>query len=186
VYANSGELDDDVMHEVDHMLALAKQTAADIEKHLHHHDEGAEKKKEDEKKAKEKAKEKEDPDYGLKPTHLDDYGMPKKTAGAEGDEDIRKQTQITKLDKYRGKGGAGEIVEKLRAPVDLDKGGELDRKVAEAGTADEKFKAELERIFGHPYDTNWWVQPMVEWAGKNHHVLVEYVKDRNSGKGEVH
>jgi hypothetical protein len=185
-YANSGELDDDVMHEVDHMLALAKQTAADIEKHVHHHDEGAEKKKEDEKKAKEKAKEKEDPDYGLKPTNLDDYGMPKKTAGQEGDEDVRKQAQITKLDKYRGKGGAGEIVEKLRAPVDLKKGGELDKKVAQAGTPDEKFKAELDRIFGHPYDTNWWVEPMVDWAGKNQHVLVEYIKDRNSGKGEVH
>ena len=180
-YANSGELDDDVMHEVDHMLALAKQTAADVEKHLHHHDEHEDKKKAEE----DKAKEKEDPDYGLKPTHLDDYGMPKKGATQQGDEDTRKQAQITKLDTYRGKGG-GVMVDKLRAPVDLDKGGELDKKVAQAGTADEKFRAELDRIFGHPYDTNWWVQPMLEWAEKNKHVLVEYVKDRNSGKGEVH
>jgi hypothetical protein len=185
-YADSGELDDDVMHEVDHMLALAKQTAADVEKHLHHHDEHEDeekKKKEADKRKQEKEKETEDDK--LKPTHLDEYGMPKKAATQQGDEDTRKQAQITKLDTYRGKGG-GVMVDKLRGKADLDKGGELDKKVAQAGTADEKFRAELDRIFGHPYDTNWWVQPMLEWAEKNKHVLVEYVKDRNSGKGEVH
>jgi hypothetical protein len=156
-YANSGELDDDVMHEIDHILALAKQTAADIERHAHHHDEHDE----------------------------HDKGKPVKPAAAKGDAEIRKQSQIDALDKYRGKGG-GVVVDKLRAPVDLKKGGELDRKVALAGTPDEKFRAELDRIFGHPYDTNWWVQPMVEWAGKNEHVLVDYIKDRNAGKGEVH
>lgn len=179
-YANSGELDDDVMHEVDHMLAFAKQTAADIEKHLHHHDEHEEKKEE---KQEDKKEDKEDK---LKPTDLDKYGMPKKAASRAGDEDIRKQAQITKLDEYRGKGRAGTVVGKLRTPVDLDKGGQLDRNVEKAKTADEKFKAELERIFGHPYDTNWWVEPMIKWAGQNRHVLVEYIKDRNSGKGEVH
>jgi hypothetical protein len=160
-YANSGELDDDVMHEVDHMLALAKQTAADIERAAHHHDEHGD----------EKGKETD--------------GKPAKPAPAPGDAEIRKQSQIDALDKYRGKGD-GVIVEKIRPPVDLKKGGELDQKVAAAGTPDEKFRAELERIFGHPYDTNWWVQPMVDWAGKNEHVLVDYIKDRNAGKGEVH
>ena len=184
-YANSGELDDDVMHEVDHMLALAKQTAADIGEHLHHHDEHEEKKEDKEEEDKDDTPEQK-LKKKLKPTHLDKYGMPTKAASKEGDEDIRKQAQITKLDKYRGKGGAGQIVEKLRAPVDLAKGGQLDRDVEQAKTADEKFKAELERIFGHPYDTNWWVEPMVKWAGQNKHVLVEYIKDRNSGKGEVH
>lgn len=178
-YANSGELDDDVMREVDHMLALAKQTAADIEKHLHHHDEH------DEKKPPPKEEE-PGPEDKTKPTHLDKYGMPKKAGAQQGDQDIRKQSQISALDKYRGTGGAGVVVEKLRAPVDLKKGGELDKKVAAAGTPEEKFRAELDRIFGHPYDTNWWVQPVIDWAGKNQHVLVEYIKDRNSGKGEVH
>jgi hypothetical protein len=49
-----------------------------------------------------------------------------------------------------------------------------------------RFEAEVERIFSHPYDSNWWVPIVQGWASRNERVLGQYIHDRNSGKSEVH
>jgi hypothetical protein len=143
-YANSGELDDEVMREVDSLLARAKSVVAD-----HDHDHG------------------------------------------EAGGDIHTAKQIELIDKYRGKDPVtkqrkGLELKQVNKQVKVGERAALDANVDAAKAPQEKFKAEIERIFGHPYDTNWWVPTVQAWAKQNQHVLGQYIKDRNAGKSEVH
>ena len=120
--------------------------------------------------------------------------------------DVHTKEQIDKLDKYRGghkptgvdpatgKPLAGPEVERLNTEMAYDKkkkkyaATELDKKAdaAAAGKPREQFMAELDRIFGHPYDTNWWVGIVQAWAAAHKVELAQHIKDRNSGKAHVH
>jgi hypothetical protein len=50
----------------------------------------------------------------------------------------------------------------------------------------DRFRAEVDRIFGHPYDSNWWVPTVQEWASRHKYVLAQYIRDRNAGRTDVH
>jgi hypothetical protein len=155
-YAKSGALDDDVMDEVDTLIARAKALVLKHEEHEHEHE-----------------------------------------GGAQGD--VHTKKQIALLDKYRGvdpktkkaqRDASGQAkgvqVATLNQAVALDQKAAIDARTEAMTNPRERFKAEVDRIFGHPYDSNWWVPIVQGWAAKNQHVLGQYIKDRNAGKVDVH
>jgi Heterokaryon incompatibility protein Het-C/Domain of unknown function (DUF4157) len=141
-YAKSGKLDDDLMKEVDHLLARAKTIVTSEEDHH------------------------------------------------EGEGDIHSQKQIDLLDQHRGTGPDGKKkgveLDSVNKAVKVGEANKLDAAVAAANTPQEKFKMEIERIFAHPYDSNWWVPTVQDWAKANQQVLGEYIRERNAGKSEIH
>ena len=146
-YANTGQLDDAVMEEVDVLIGRAKALI------LHDAEEKAE------------------------------------HAGGEGD--IHTKQQIALIDKYRGvdpttKKARGVQVDHLNTAVTANQKAAIDVKTESIHEPKARFKAEVDRIFAHPYDSNWWVPTVQQWAEKNQHVLADYIKDRNAGKSEVH
>jgi hypothetical protein len=107
--------------------------------------------------------------------------------------DIHSRAQTDRLDKSRGTAGIGtaakegRLVDGLKTAVDPRQAKSAADLTTEAITVPkERFRAEVDRIFGHPYDSNWWVPIVVGWAKKNPHVLGQYIRDRNEGKAEVH
>jgi Heterokaryon incompatibility protein Het-C/Domain of unknown function (DUF4157) len=164
-YANSGQLDDDAMDEVDTLLARAKGLAL--------------------------GKAKEEADH--------------KAHEAAGGGDVHTAKQIALLDQHRGTEGdwkahkakrettadgksqyVGVAVDSLNKTVKVGDKAAADLAAEKAVGAKDKFKAEVDRIFGHPYDSNWWVDTVQEWATKHQVELADYIKDRNSGKSDVH
>jgi hypothetical protein len=158
--AKSGELDDAVMDEVDVLIARAKALISHHEEHEHEHGHGAE-------------------------------------TTPEGNVHTKKQIEL--IDKYRGvdpktkkaqrdaEGKAkGVQVDKLNKAVTVKETAKVDAKTEAIKEPKARFKAEVDRIFGHPYDTNWWVPTVQAWAKANQYVLAQYIRDRNAGKTEVH
>jgi hypothetical protein len=184
-YANSGKLDDDAIDEVDNLIAMGrwalKHKKDDHSEHSEH--EGTE-------------------DHGDHKDHEDhdEHG------GLEGQK-THNQEQIDLLDKYRAAGGtnwkdhkakrtgtgedgkpiySGVMVDSLNERVKVGQNAPLDKAAEGAKTAQERFRADVDRIFGHPYDSNWWVETVQKWAKQNPHVLAQYIHDRNAGHQHIH
>jgi hypothetical protein len=116
------------------------------------------------------------------------------------DGDVHTKKQIDLVNKYRGvdpatkkaqrdASGAFKGVEvkgDLKAAVTVKDKAAADTRAEALTDPRERFRAEVDRIFGHPYDSNWWVPTVQAWAKANQHVLAQYIKDRNSGKSDVH
>jgi len=160
-YAKSGQLDDDVMDEVDVLIARARALVLKHESHEHGHGHG--------------------------------------DGHEDGGGDVHTKRQIDLLNKYRGvdpktkkaqrnaQGTAkGVQVDTLKTAVTVTQKAAADAKAEALTDPRERFRAEVDRIFGHPYDSNWWVPTVQGWAKAHQHVLAQYIKDRNSGKSDVH
>jgi hypothetical protein len=104
--------------------------------------------------------------------------------------DLHTKKQKETLDKYRGVDPKGKRRGlELGAVNKQAKVGDrtaLDAKAEGERDPEKRFGLEVDRIFGHPYDTNWWVPIVQKWASSNQHVLGQYIRDRNAGKVEVH
>jgi hypothetical protein len=116
-----------------------------------------------------------------------------------GGGDVHSKKQIDLINKYRGVDPAtkkarrdaqgqakGVQVDHLKAAVTVGQKADADAAAEKISEPRARFKAEVDRIFGHPYDSNWWVPTVQAWADANQHVLADYIKDRNSGKSDVH
>ena len=211
-YAGSGKFDDDVMAgEIDQLIVRAKTIVETFERahSAHHHETGDGHKHGP---GEEHAHCDHDKGYceaGKEPEHKDckhekgncdapdtDPSGAKHGAGETGG-DTHTEEQIKLLDKYRGKDPHGKQegvqikgeLNKALNTKDKNAKGKLDvaaEQAAKEGDYEKQFEAELNRIFGHPYDTNWWIKSVQAW-GKDHKVeLGQYIKDRNSGKAHVH
>lgn len=107
--------------------------------------------------------------------------------------EIHFQEQIDRIDKMRGETGARLAAEgtsgharalsedPARAATSV-----LDTKVAEAGGTRETLMAEIDRIMGHPYDTDWWRPVLIPWAKANAAILAQAIRDRNAGDAHSH
>jgi hypothetical protein len=119
--------------------------------------------------------------------------------GESADEHGRHRTeifykeQIDMLQKNRGAGAvaaerAGQVVDPVtgqmreRTAKDLS----LDKRVMAAAPGQERFRARVDQIFNHPYDSDWWRGPLKAWCDKNTTLLAKYILERNSGAGHHH
>ncbi|MBW3665091.1 MAG: DUF4157 domain-containing protein [Actinobacteria bacterium] len=49
-----------------------------------------------------------------------------------------------------------------------------------------RLEMQIDRIFGHPYDSTWWRGTLTNWANEHKAVLARYILERNSGQIESH
>lgn len=64
--------------------------------------------------------------------------------------------------------------------------GEADAALPTGGDPKQRVRAYVERYFGHPYDTTWWVGTLTTWCNQNAHLLEAYIRRRNQGRGHDH
>jgi hypothetical protein len=200
-YAKSGKLDDAVMDQVDSLLGRGKAVVVRFvscpHEHDHRNDKPGEKRDphahppdcKDPNHGKKSGKPAEDPhDHKEDKDHKNgDHDHDHEDEGG----DVHTAEQIKLLDKYRGvdpqtKKARGVEVDRLNDAVKVGEKAAADVKTESITDPKARFAAEVDRIFGHPYDTNWWVDIVQKWADANQHVLGQYIKDRNSGKAHVH
>jgi hypothetical protein len=95
-------------------------------------------------------------------------------------------SQIEALDAHRG--ANAQRADHVRAAVTLP--GREERAALEATDAitvsRERLRADIDRLFGHPYDSNWWVALVRGWCDAHPDVLERYVRDRNAGVMHSH
>jgi hypothetical protein len=80
----------------------------------------------------------------------------------------------------------GVAVGSLNAATAVGELAAADARAEAATDPRERFMAELDRIFAHPYDSNWWVPIVQQWAAQHQDVLAAHIRDRNAGVAEVH
>lgn len=111
--------------------------------------------------------------------------------GEEGEHGERSEAfyheQIEDLNQYRGQGNR-IAVDEVRPEIERPSAsGEALPEPADL-IADplDRIEAEVDRIFAHPYDSNWWWSTLVSWANANKNVLAGYIMSRNSGRIHHH
>jgi hypothetical protein len=75
----------------------------------------------------------------------------------------------------------------VRAPIELNEQGLGPPEEADiAADPRQRLRAEIERIFGHPYDSNWWVPTVSAWCRDHQDLLERAIHDRNAGVMHSH
>lgn len=108
--------------------------------------------------------------------------------------EIHFDEQIDRINKMRGDKGtrltpdAAPSGHARAFSKEHDKAGTsaLDAKVDAAGGTRETLMAEIDRIMGHPYDTDWWRPVLIPWAKQNAAILAQAIRDRNAGDAHSH
>ncbi len=189
-YAGTGQLDDDLMRAVDSGLAAVSR-AAGVYAHTpgdDHHDDN------------DHHDEHEHPTDHSNSPGVDTQHPRESDSHHHGDRtEVFFQQQIDELDRYRRNSGANErvrgrsagtTVTELNEAVRLSGGRPGEKRAAEAADAisepRERLFAEIDRIFGHPYDSNWWVPTVAAWCRAHPDVLERSVRDRNHGVAHSH
>ena len=168
-YANSGRLDDDVMDAVDALFSQANTLLHRAQERLEH-----------------------EAEHGLGHDHSEHEHEhePRQIAPVNPTGHlVHTARQIDLLDTYRGNGNGRPRGVEVAALNPMARMGQLTAADAAAEAAREpreRFLAELNRIFAHPYDSNWWVEIVRGWAEQHPDVLAGHIRDRNAGVAEVH
>ena len=97
------------------------------------------------------------------------------------------EEQVRALDQFRGAPGRlvqpadGVQTEGLR---DAKGRLQLDAAVANAEGVRDRLMAEIDRIFAHPYDSEWWRPVLIPWAQQHSAMISQAILDRN--RGDIH
>ncbi len=97
------------------------------------------------------------------------------------------ERQINTLNRYRGQRNRlaqSNVNAEVERPTEL--GHPLNEAADRIDDPEERIYAEVDRIFAHPYDSNWWWDSLVSWANSNKNVLAGYIMARNSGRAHHH
>ena len=90
------------------------------------------------------------------------------------------------LNEYRGNNAIAQDVVNAEVARPTQPGEPLNEAADQLTDPKDRLFAEVDRIFGHPYDSNWWWDTLVSWANANKNVLAGYIMARNSGRAHHH
>ena len=108
----------------------------------------------------------------------------RKDEAGEAKTEIFHTKQIATLNEMRGKGKSGAKVEgEWATAAEVRK---RDRAVEAIKAPKERLLAEVDRIFNHPYESNWWKPDVIGWCNAHKDLLIQYIDARNEGKGHEH
>lgn len=124
----------------------------------------------------------------------DGHDEHKKPPPAPPRTEIHFEEQIDRVNKMRGDKGtrlapdapASGHARAFSKEHDKAEKSALDAKVDAAGGTKETLMAEIDRIMGHPYDTDWWRPVLIPWAEQNAAILAQAIRDRNAGDAHSH